>query len=96
MVGKQAPIRADFQPESTLNIFQPTRSKSVPDIRESKPEAPFQRFQSRVYNSTLQFPGPSAFFVTPIGPHQPLASQSLGCIFGGQVFTPASSQEKYL
>ncbi|VDN99078.1 unnamed protein product [Rodentolepis nana] len=95
MVGKHAPVSADYQPDNSLNTFQPTRSKSVPDIRESKTEVKFQRYRSRVYNSTLQFPCPSAFCVNPIGSHPQLSSQSSGCIFGGQVFTPASSQEKY-
>nr|CDS33024.1 conserved hypothetical protein [Hymenolepis microstoma] len=96
MVGKHAPISADYQPDSSLSTFQPTRSKSVPDIREVKTETEFQRFQSRIYNSTLQFPVPSALFATPISPHPQPSSQSSGPIFGGQVFTPANSQEKYL
>lgn len=95
MLGKQAPITTDSYSDRALDIFRPTRSKSLPDIREPRAESPFQRFQSRVF-TTLQVPGPRAFFIAPIGPTQSLPRESIGCILGGQVYTASNSLEKYL
>ncbi|KAM7536692.1 hypothetical protein Aperf_G00000086314 [Anoplocephala perfoliata] len=95
MLGKRVPDTTDSHSDRALDIFRPIRTKSLPDIREIRPESLLKRFQSRIF-TTLQVPGPRAFFITPIGPTQTLASQSIGCISCGQVYTASSSQEKYL
>ncbi|EUB58909.1 hypothetical protein EGR_06225 [Echinococcus granulosus] len=94
-------VIADSQVDSLLALFHPTRSKSLPDLREAPPDPaqdpnlPSYRLPTRVYTSTFQLPGSRAFFLTPVGPQHFISQLSKG-VFSGRIYAPSAAQEKYL